>query len=85
MSDGDDDNSNVPRIVLINHEEQYSLWRVDVDIPEGWRQVFGPDSEAECMKYVDEVWTDMRPLSLRKLMERQAEEKRQQAGQKKLH
>jgi hypothetical protein len=37
------------------------------------------------MKYVDEVWTDMRPLSLRKLMEQQAEEKRQQAGQKKLH
>ena len=76
MSDNEYDTSDLPHIVLINHEEQYSLWRADLDIPKGWKQVFGPESHDACMKYVDEVWTDMRPLSLRKLMEQQAAEKK---------
>jgi MbtH protein len=66
----EDDEDNVPHIVLINHEEQYSLWREDIELPDGWRPVFGPDTKDNCMTYVDEVWTDMRPLSLRKDMER---------------
>ena len=46
-----------------------ALWRADLDIPRGWRQVFGPGSKTECLAYVDAHWTDMRPLSLRRFME----------------
>lgn len=52
-------------IVLVNHEEQYSLWLADRDIPLGWSAVGKPGSKEECLAYVQEVWTDMRPLSLR--------------------
>lgn len=56
-------------LVLVNDEEQYSLWPEEKSIPAGWNatQVFG--SKAECVAYVDSVWTDMRPLSLRRRME----------------
>lgn len=53
---------------LINHEEQYSLWPEYKKIPLGWKVVFGPMKKEECMNYIDKVWTDMRPLSLRKQM-----------------
>ncbi|HYW06645.1 MAG TPA: MbtH family NRPS accessory protein [Longimicrobium sp.] len=52
-------------IVLMNHEEQYSLWLADKEIPLGWTAVGESGSKAECLAYVKEVWTDMRPLSLR--------------------
>lgn len=52
-------------IVLVNHEEQYSIWLADREIPLGWSAVGKPGSKAECLAYVKEVWTDMRPLSLR--------------------
>lgn len=55
--------------VLINDEEQYSLWLVDHDIPAGWRAVGKEGDKADCMAYVDEVWTDMRPRSLREQMD----------------
>jgi MbtH protein len=55
--------------VLINDEEQYSLWLADHDIPDGWRAVGKEGSKADCMAYVDEVWTDMRPRSLREQMD----------------
>jgi MbtH protein len=55
-------------IVLVNDEEQYSLWLKGKAIPLGWRAVDKEGSIAECSKYVDEVWTDMRPLSLRRKM-----------------
>jgi MbtH protein len=55
--------------VLINDEEQYSLWPADHDIPDGWRAVGKEGSKADCMAYVDEVWTDMRPRSLREQMD----------------
>ena len=77
----DDEIEKLPHIVLINHEEQYSLWRADMEIPGGWRQVWGPDSMQACMSWVDEVWTDMRPLSLRRAME--AAKERQEAGEDK--
>jgi MbtH protein len=57
--------------VLVNHEEQYSLWPDGLETPAGWREVGKTGSREECMKYVDAVWTDMRPLSLRKQMEAQ--------------
>lgn len=56
-------------LVLVNDEEQYSLWMADKAIPSGWRQVGAPGSKEACLAYIQEVWTDMRPLSLRKQME----------------
>jgi len=52
-------------LVLINHEEQHSLWPSYKPIPDGWKQVFGEDIKEKCLEYVEENWTDMRPLSLR--------------------
>jgi MbtH protein len=52
-------------IVVKNHEEQYSLWRAEKEIPAGWQAVGMRGSQEECLAYVKEVWTDMRPLSLR--------------------
>lgn len=54
--------------VLINDEEQYSLWPVDQDVPAGWRATGTEGSKEDCVSYVDEVWTDMRPRSLRERM-----------------
>ena len=53
-------------LVLVNHEEQYSLWLADREIPLGWSAVGTPGSREECLAYVKEVWTDMTPLSLRR-------------------
>jgi MbtH protein len=51
--------------VVVNHEEQYSVWPVDRPVPAGWREVGRTGTREECLAYVDDVWTDMRPLSLR--------------------
>jgi MbtH protein len=80
--DEDEELDALPHIVLINHEEQYSLWRADMDIPEGWRQCWGPDTKEACMSWVDKVWTDMRPLSLRKAMEEDERRTREEAAEK---
>ena len=55
--------------VLRNDEDQYSLWPVGRDVPSGWHQVGKEGTEEECSEYVDQVWTDMRPLSLRRRMD----------------
>jgi MbtH protein len=55
-------------VVLVNCEEQYSLWLADLEVPKGWREVFARNNKKACLEYVKEVWTDMRPLSLRKAM-----------------
>jgi len=55
--------------VVANHEEQYSLWPADRENPLGWRDAGKSGSKAECLAYIGEVWTDMRPLSLRKKMQ----------------
>jgi len=55
--------------VVMNHEEQYSIWLTGKEIPEGWTAVGKSGSKAECLQYIEEVWTDMRPLSLRKHMD----------------
>lgn len=55
-------------LVLKNHEEQYSLWPDYKEVPHSWQAVFGPKPKEECLEYVKENWTDMRPLSLRKKM-----------------
>jgi MbtH protein len=58
--------------VVVNHEEQYSIWLEYKPIPNGWRDVGKVGPKAECLAHIKEVWTDMRPLSLRKRMEEQA-------------
>jgi MbtH protein len=55
--------------VVVNHEEQYSIWPVDLENAPGWKDVGKSGSRAECLAYIKEVWIDMRPLSLRKQME----------------
>jgi MbtH protein len=55
--------------VVINHEEQYSIWAVDRENPAGWRDAGKTGRKPECLAYIGQVWTDMRPLSLRKQMD----------------
>jgi MbtH protein len=55
--------------VVVNHEEQYSIWPADRENALGWRDAGKQGTKAECLAYIEEVWTDMRPLSLRKKME----------------
>jgi len=58
--------------VVANHEEQYSIWPDYKEIPAGWRAVGKTGLKTDCLAYIKEVWTDMRPLSLRKQMEEDA-------------
>jgi MbtH protein len=62
------DDENTTYQVLRNDEEQYSLWPLSLDVPAGWQAVGKQGTKDECMSYVDEVWTDMRPRSLREQM-----------------
>ncbi|MFJ9782987.1 MbtH family protein [Amycolatopsis sp. NPDC101161] len=51
-------------LVLVNAENQHSLWPSTVDIPAGWTKVHGEDTRAACLEYVEQNWTDLRPASL---------------------
>ncbi len=53
---------------VVNHEEQYSIWPANRQNALGWKDAGKTGSKAECLAYIKEVWTDMRPLSLRKQM-----------------
>ncbi|MFD9396988.1 MbtH family protein [Streptomyces sp. NPDC060000] len=55
--------------VVVNDEEQYSIWPTDQDIPEGWRAAGVTGPKDECLAWIDTNWTDMRPLSLRRAMD----------------
>lgn len=55
--------------VVVNHEEQYSIWPATRDNPTGWRDVGMSGTKDACLIHINEVWTDMRPLSLRKIMD----------------
>lgn len=57
---------------VVNHEEQYSIWPADRENPLGWRDAGKSGTKQECLNYIEQVWTDMRPLSLRKHMEQSA-------------
>jgi MbtH protein len=70
----EDQEDNTIYKVVVNHEEQYSIWPADRDLPLGWREVGKSGTKEECLAYIKEVWTDMRPLSLRKKMEEAAVE-----------
>jgi MbtH protein len=58
--------------VVVNHEEQYSIWPADRENALGWNAVGKSGAKEECLAYIKEVWTDMRPLSLRQQMEARA-------------
>lgn len=60
--------------VVINHEEQYSIWPVGRENPLGWQDAGKEGSKQECLDYIEAVWTDMRPLSLRKKMDEMEKE-----------
>ena len=64
--------------VIINHEEQYSIWLADRELPAGWKAVGKTGTRQECLDYIEEVWTDMRPLSLRKKMAELQDEREQE-------
>ncbi|WP_221357793.1 MbtH family protein [Streptomyces beigongshangae] len=58
--------------VVLNDEEQYSVWLADRELPPGWHAEGTEGTRAECLAHIGTVWTDMRPLSLRRQMERTA-------------
>jgi MbtH protein len=66
MADGED---STIYDVVINDEEQYSIWPEHKEVPAGWRKAGKTGSKQECLDYVNEVWTDMRPKSLRDRMD----------------
>ena len=57
--------------VVINDEEQYSVWPTSQDVPAGWREAGVLGGKEDCLRHIEEVWVDMRPLSLRRAMESQ--------------
>ncbi len=77
MSEETDD--TIYRVVM-NHEEQYSIWPEYRELPLGWRDAGKTGSKEECLDHINEVWTDMRPLSLRKKMEAQENARAQEQG-----
>ena len=67
MNTTDEDTTTYTAVV--NHEEQYSIWPTDRELPAGWSSTGRSGTKAECLAYINEVWTDMRPLSLRLAMD----------------
>lgn len=67
MPEDDQEDTTVYKVV-VNHEEQYSIWPLDRENAPGWRDAGKSGSKSECLSYIKDVWTDMRPLSLRKRM-----------------
>lgn len=62
-----------PFRVVRNHEEQYSLWPVGRSLPPGWMEAGKSGTREECLEYIEQVWIDMRPVSVRKWMEQTAD------------
>jgi MbtH protein len=58
------DDENASFLVLVNDENQHSLWPAFAEVPDGWKAVFGEDTRAACIAYIEKNWTDMRPKSL---------------------
>ncbi|MFJ3961223.1 MbtH family protein [Streptomyces sp. NBC_01232] len=68
MSSNPFDDADGRFYVVVNDEEQHSLWPSFAEIPAGWRIVFGEESRRQCLEYVEAHWTDLRPKSLREAM-----------------
>jgi MbtH protein len=73
----EEDEDDRDYVVVVNHEEQYSIWFADRELPKGWRAAGKTGRKKDCLAHIEQVWTDMRPLSLRKWMAEQ-----EQRGQK---
>ena len=58
------DNEDGSYLVLVNSENQHSLWPASLAVPNGWIIAYGPASRASCVDYIEAAWTDLRPLSL---------------------
>jgi uncharacterized protein YbdZ (MbtH family) len=71
LHDPDREDTTIYKVV-VNHEEQYSIWPEHKEMPLGWNEVGKSGPKPECLSYIKDVWTDMRPLSLRKQMEEAA-------------
>lgn len=76
----DDDDDDREYKVIINHEEQYSIWPLERELPLGWKEVGFSGTKQKCLDYIEEVWTDMRPLSLRQKMEEMERQAREEGG-----
>ncbi|MGE7989456.1 MbtH family protein [Pseudomonas sp. NPDC089554] len=63
------DNPDTRFLVVVNDEQQYSIWPDYKSVPQGWRSTGCEGSKQECLAYIESVWTDMRPLSLRQAMQ----------------
>jgi MbtH protein len=61
----DDEEVTTQYRVVVNHEEQYSIWPAARPTPNGWREIDKTGTRAECLAYIDQVWTDITPLSVR--------------------
>jgi MbtH protein len=68
----DDASDTRTYLVVMNDEDQYSIWPEDRSVPAGWRAEGMRGSKADCLAHIDRVWTDMRPKSLRLQMDREA-------------
>ncbi|MEN3586577.1 MbtH family protein [Streptomyces sp. ZYX-F-203] len=67
------ENEDGQYLVLVNDENQHSLWPAQIAVPDGWRAVHGVDSRAACLEYIESHWADLRPASLRRAMGEMAE------------
>ncbi|HEU4730412.1 MAG TPA: MbtH family protein [Kofleriaceae bacterium] len=67
MWNADDDTARFR--VVMNHEDQYSIWPAGRDLPPGWRAEGTEGTRSDCLAHIDRVWTDMRPLGLRRAMD----------------
>ncbi|MGW3816959.1 MbtH family protein [Streptomyces sp. NPDC005046] len=64
-----DPGSETAHLVVVNEELQYSIWRADAELPPGWTAEGTSGTREQCLAHIDDVWTDMRPLSVRRAME----------------
>ncbi len=69
MSQRDKESDDIAYKVVVNQEEQYSIWPVNKDLPAGWKYAGKEGKKEECLAFIEENWTDMRPRSLREKME----------------
>ena len=76
-----DEDDDTTYEVVVNHEEQYSIWPADRELPLGWTKAGKQGTKQEVLDYIEEVWTDIRPLSLRKKMEEMERQRRAEAGE----
>ena len=74
----DDREDTTIYVAVVNDEEQYSIWPADREIPLGWHDAGKRGLKPEVLAWIEEVWTDMRPLSLRRKMEEEERRRQQQ-------